>query len=86
VNYLHFHDTFARWVRRAEFDDLREFVEKSGADMRGKIEPPPEVKPYEYFQYVNDIDAPSHLMLVKKSSVPASRRANMPDLDRPKEA
>jgi type IV pilus assembly protein PilP len=37
-----------------EFQDLRDFVKNSGADMRGKIEPPPEVKPYEYFAYNNE--------------------------------
>ena len=28
-----------------EFQDLRDFVRDSGKDMRGKIPPPPEVKP-----------------------------------------
>lgn len=36
-----------------QFDDLQEFVKNSGKDMRGKIEPPPEVKPYEPFTYDN---------------------------------
>ncbi len=36
-----------------EFQDLQDFVSQSGADMRGKIEAPPEVKPYEPFTYEN---------------------------------
>lgn len=36
-----------------EFQDLKDFVNNSGADMRGKIEAPPEVKPYEPFNYNN---------------------------------
>lgn len=36
-----------------EFQDLQDFVKNSGADMRGKIEAPPEVKPYEPFNYDN---------------------------------
>lgn len=36
-----------------EDQDLKDFVKTSGADMRGKIEAPPEVKPYEPFTYNN---------------------------------
>jgi type IV pilus assembly protein PilP len=36
-----------------EFDDLHKFVEESGKDMRGNIEKPPEIKPYEPFNYRN---------------------------------
>ncbi len=41
-----------------EFDDLQDFVKNSGKDMRGKIEPPPEVKPYEPFTYDNSAGLP----------------------------
>ncbi|TAN72472.1 MAG: pilus assembly protein PilP, partial [Gallionella sp.] len=41
-----------------EFQDLRDFVRNSGADMRGKIPPPPEVKPYEPFAYDNEANLP----------------------------
>lgn len=41
-----------------EFQDLQEFVNQSGADMRGKIEAPPEVKPYEPFTYDNSENLP----------------------------
>ncbi|HEY0665452.1 MAG TPA: pilus assembly protein PilP [Gallionella sp.] len=68
-----------------EFEDLREFVKNSGADMRGKIEPPPEVKPYEYFQYVNDENLPSPFE-ARKEELRAGGGDNQPDMDRPKEA
>lgn len=32
-------------------DDLAQFVAEAGKDMRGKVEPLPEVKPYEPFAY-----------------------------------
>ncbi len=41
-----------------EFQDLQDFVKSSGADMRGKIEAPPEVKPYEPFTYNNSEGLP----------------------------
>lgn len=41
-----------------EFSDLQDFVKNSGADMRGKIEAPPEVKPYEPFTYDNATGLP----------------------------
>lgn len=70
-----------------EFQDLRDFVKNSGADMRGKIEPPPEVKPYEYFAYVNDTDLPDPFKPRKESrSGGGTGGANQPDIDRPKEA
>ncbi len=36
-----------------EFQDLRDFVKNAGADLRGKVDPPPEIKPYEPFTYDN---------------------------------
>ncbi|HEY5994891.1 MAG TPA: pilus assembly protein PilP [Gallionellaceae bacterium] len=41
-----------------EFDDLQKFVKESGADMRGNIEKPPEIKPYEPFNYRNPDNLP----------------------------
>ena len=71
-----------------EFQDLRDFVKNSGADMRGKIEPPPEVKPYEYFAYVNDADLPDPFKPRKQElhSDAGSGGENQPYMDRPKEA
>ena len=41
-----------------EFQDLRDFVKNAGVDMRGKVEPPPDIKPYESFTYDNDSNLP----------------------------
>lgn len=35
-----------------EFSDLQQFVDQAGKDTKGRVEPIPEVKPYEPFQYV----------------------------------
>lgn len=69
-----------------EFQDLRDFVKNAGADMRGKVEPPPEIKPYEPFSYDNataiqDPFKPRKTDLKNSSHV----GLNQPDLDRPKE-
>jgi type IV pilus assembly protein PilP len=70
-----------------EFQDLRDFVKNAGADMRGKIPPPPEVKPYEPFAYNNEANLPDPFKLRKPELRPGSRSGiNQPDLDRPKEA
>lgn len=70
-----------------EFQDLRDFVKNSGADMRGKIEPPPEVKPYENFAYNNDANLPDPFKPRKAELRPGGNLGiNQPDLDRPKEA
>lgn len=70
-----------------EFQDLRDFVKNSGVDMRGKIEPPPEVKPYEYFAYNNDTNLPDPFKPRKSEAHPGgSAGINQPDFDRPKEA
>jgi len=34
-----------------EYEDLRQFVNESGNNLRGRVEPLPEVKPYEAFTY-----------------------------------
>jgi type IV pilus assembly protein PilP len=34
-----------------EFSDLQQFVEQASKDVKGRVEPIPEVKPYEPFQY-----------------------------------
>jgi type IV pilus assembly protein PilP len=70
-----------------EFQDLRDFVKNSGADMRGKIEPPPEVKPYEYFAYNNETNLPNPFKPRKQDArASGGSGINQPDLDRPKEA
>jgi type IV pilus assembly protein PilP len=34
-----------------DYQDLRQFVSESGANLRGKVEPIPEIAPYEAFTY-----------------------------------
>jgi type IV pilus assembly protein PilP len=70
-----------------EFQDLRDFVKNSGADMRGKIPPAPNVKLYEPFEYVNDANLSDPFKLRKPESGGNGKRGeNEPDMDRPKEA
>lgn len=70
-----------------EFQDLREFVKNSGVGLRGKIEPPPEVKPYEPFVYNNEKNLPDPFQPRKTETRAASTGGiNQPDRDRPKEA
>ncbi len=69
-----------------EFQDLRDFVKNAGADMRGKVEPPPDIKPYEPFTYENDTALPDPFKPRKPEARNASRGGlNQPDMDRPKE-
>lgn len=66
--------------------DLRDFVKNSGADMRGKIEPPPEVRLYEPFAYNNDTNLPDPFKPRKQEVRPGGSGVNQPDMDRPREA
>jgi len=69
-----------------EFQDLRDFVKNAGVDMRGKIEPPPDVMPYEPFTYDNDTNLPDPFKPRKADAKNANRTGlNQPNLNRPKE-
>ncbi len=69
-----------------EFQDLRDFVRNAGADMRGKVEPPPEIKPYEPFTYENATSLPDPFKPRKQEVRSAGRTGqNQPNLERPKE-
>jgi type IV pilus assembly protein PilP len=69
-----------------EFQDLRDFVNNAGADMRGKVEPPPDIKPYEPFAYDNSTSLPDPFKPRKQDARSSNRVGqNQPDLDRPKE-
>lgn len=69
-----------------EFQDLRDFVKNAGADMRGKVEPPPDIKPYEPFSYDNDTALPDPFKPRKPDVRNVNRTGqNQPNLDRPKE-
>lgn len=66
----------------SQFEDLEKFVKEAGQDMRGKVEPLPEVKPYEPFVY-NAFEIPDPFKPRKLQ--PIKGGANQPDLNRPKE-
>jgi type IV pilus assembly protein PilP len=68
-----------------EFSDLRNFVANSGVDMRGKIEPPPVIKPYEPFAYDNEAALPDPFKPRKADVKSGKKGLNQPDLNRPKE-
>jgi len=69
-----------------EFQDLRDFVKNAGADMRGKVEPPPDIKPYEPFSYDNDAGLPDPFRPRKPDARSSHRTGlNQPNMDRPKE-
>ncbi|MDH2917519.1 MAG: pilus assembly protein PilP [Gallionella sp.] len=69
-----------------EFQDLRDFVKNAGADMRGKVEPPPDIKPYEPFAYDNSTSLPDPFKPRKQDTRSSNRSGqNQPDLNRPKE-
>jgi type IV pilus assembly protein PilP len=63
-------------------DDLQTFVNETGKDMQGKIEPLPAVKAYEPFTY-NAFDLPDPFKPRKLSTGGGS--GMQPDLNRPKE-
>ncbi|MEQ1662328.1 MAG: pilus assembly protein PilP [Thiobacillus sp.] len=62
--------------------DLKSFVETTGKDMQGKIEPLPQVKVYEPFSY-NAFDLPDPFKPRKLST--GGGGGLQPDLARPKE-
>lgn len=69
-----------------EFQDLQDFVKNSGADMRGKIEAPPEVKPYEPFNYDNSAGLGDPFKPRMQARHPGEKQGtNQPNLDRHKE-
>lgn len=69
-----------------EFQDLRDFVNNAGADMRGKVEPPPDIKPYEPFAYDNSTSLPDPFQPRKaEKRDKGGSGQNQPDFSRPKE-
>lgn len=71
----------------SEFDDLQDFVKNSGANMRGKISPPPVVKLYEPFTYANSTNLTDPFKPRKpEAGATGKRGGNEPDMDRPKES
>jgi len=65
-------------------EDTRDFVKNSGKDLRGKVTPLPEVKPYEPFPYeATDLPDP---FKPRKLAPPKGGGGVQPDFNRPKEA
>lgn len=65
-------------------DDLVQFVKESGANMRGKVEPLPEMKPYQPFSYnAYDLADPFKPRKMKPST--GGGGGLQPDMTRPKE-
>lgn len=71
-----------------EFEDLQEFVKKSGEELRGQVDAPPEITLYEPFLYDNSAELPDPF----KPKIQNVRQqpsenilGNQPDFNRPKE-
>ena len=69
-----------------EFQDLRDFVKNSGANLRGKVDAPPEIKPYEPFNYDNSVGLPDPFKPRKPEAKSGRPGLNQPDMARHKEA
>lgn len=65
-------------------DDPQTFVANAGKDLRGKVDPLPEVKPYEPFPY-EAADLPDPFK-PRKLAPPKGGGGLQPDFNRPKEA
>lgn len=68
-----------------EFQDLQDFVKNSGADMRGKVDPPPDIRPYEPMNYDNSAGLPDPFKPRKPEVKNAGGGLNQPDFNRPKQ-
>ena len=62
-----------------ELQDLRDFVKNTGSGMRGKVDPPPEIKPYEPFAYDNSTGLPDPF----KPRKPEAKSGDLPGLNQP---
>lgn len=70
----------------AEFADLKEFVDDSGKEMRGRIEPLPQVQAYEPMSYeAFDLSDPFQPRKIQPDKA-AALGGPAPDLNRRKEA
>jgi len=67
-------------------DDLRQFVKNAHADRKPKIEPLPEIKPYEAFAYAaSDLPDPFSPANLKPQSAQGRLSGPRPDMNRRKE-
>ncbi len=70
---------------QGEFNDLKAFVKNSGANLRGRVEPTPEVKPYEPFTY-NDFELTDPFNPKKLEMARMGKAGGLqPDMNRRKE-
>lgn len=67
-----------------DMEDLQQFMAEAGKDMQGKIEPLPQIKPYEPFSY-DAFNLPDPFK-PRKLSPSGGGGGLQPDLTRPKEA
>lgn len=69
-----------------EFQDIKDFIKESEKGLKGRVEPLPEVKPYEPFAY-NAFDLPDPFKPRKIEAPKAAGASKLqPDLNRRKEA
>jgi len=69
-----------------EFQDLQDFVRDSGADLRGQVDPAPEIKPYEPFPYDNSAGLPDPFKPRKQEVKNIGNQGlNQPDFARPRQ-
>lgn len=66
-----------------DMDDLKQFMADAGKDMQGKIEPLPQIKPYEPFSY--DAFSLPDPFKPRKLSPSGGGGGLQPDLKRPRE-
>jgi type IV pilus assembly protein PilP len=69
-----------------EFQDLQDFVKQSGEDLRGQVDPPPEIKLYEPFPYDNSEGLPDPFKARKQEvKNTGGSGLNQPDFARAKQ-
>ena len=70
-----------------QYADLRQFVQEVERNSKGKIPPPPEFQPYEFFTYsASGLRAPFEVPVEIEAQHQERPRSNVkPDLDRPHE-
>ncbi|MXS86218.1 pilus assembly protein PilP [Nitrosomonas sp. HPC101] len=67
------------------YEDLESFVRESGAGLKGKVDPLPEIKPLEHFVY-QAFEIPDPFSSHRNRQEKSDRNELQPDLKRPKEA
>ncbi len=76
---------FATACSQEGYEDLESFVRESGAGLKGKVDPLPEIKPLEHFVY-QAFEIPDPFSNRRNKREKSDRDELQPDLKRPKEA